>query len=157
MIAREKGRPPLELASGKDVVNYLADRSTGSSRRTSKRAKNAKWCGGSATRRECRSCVKSGRLFRGTYSITHSIPSAYCINWPQLNLLVYSRCCELNCVNVIFLLGQELNNDTSTTDQLMRAMLLLEPFLRSDIVKMEVWRSKISFFSQKWHAHRLLL
>jgi len=50
----------------------------------------------------------------------------------------FQRCCGLNCVNVVFLLGQELNNDTSTTDQLMRAMLLLEPFLRSDIVKMEV-------------------
>ena len=145
MIAREKGRRPLKLASGKDVVNYFADRSTGSSRRTSKRAKNTNWCGGSATRRECRSCVKSGRLFRGTYSIAHSLLSDNC-NWPQLNLLVYSRCCGLNCVNVVFLLGQELNNDTSTTDQLMRAMLLLEPFLRSDIVKMEVWRSKISFF-----------
>ena len=155
MIAREKGRRPLKLASGQDVVNYFADRSTGSSRRTSKRAKNTNWCGGSATRRECRSCVKSGRLFRGTYSIAHSLLSDN-FNWPQLNLLVYSRCCGLNCVNVVFLLGQELNNDTSTTDQLMRAMLLLEPFLRSDIVKMEVWRSKISFFSQKWHAHRLL-
>lgn len=48
------------------------------------------------------------------------------------------RCCELNCVNVVFLLGQELGKDTSGTDSGMRAMLLLEPLLRSDIVKTEV-------------------
>ena len=50
----------------------------------------------------------------------------------------FHRCCELNCVNVVFLLGQELNKEPSDTDSAMRAMLLLEPLLRSDIVKPEV-------------------
>ena len=51
---------------------------------------------------------------------------------------IYFRCCELNCINVVFLLGQELGKENLGTDWAMRAMLLLEALLRSEIVKPEV-------------------
>ena len=78
--------------------------------------------------------MKSGRLFRGTYSYLWK----FIVQYVLIVFKPFHRCWELNCVNVVFLLGQELNKEPSDTDSAMRAMLLLEPLLRSDIVKPEV-------------------
>ena len=150
MIAREKGRPPLELASGKDVVNYFCRSKHRQLEENVKESEEHKlvrgFCDSTGMPKLCEVRQTFQRYILHRSLSPFILLNIQCINWPQLNLLRYFRCCELNCVNVVFLLGQELNNDTLTPDSLMRAMLLLEPFLRSDIVKMEVWRSKISFF-----------
>merc|ERR1719188_2783024 len=73
----------------------------------------------------------------------HKLVREFCdaVEMPKLSEVreTFRRCCDLNCVNVVFLLGQEFGKEASGADSLMRAMLLLEPFLRSDLVKPEVY------------------
>ncbi len=52
---------------------------------------------------------------------------------------------QLNCVTCVFLIGQELKNREGNTaeNRLLRALLLLEPFLRTDLVKSDIYAQTV--------------